>query len=463
MLSWRCTNNRNKIQYWCVIMKKSVFIALNIIIPLVIGSVLYYVMSPDTIFVKIIDWIINREIHRPTILLRNGIHRFLRFYLLDMCWAYALTFSLHTILGNNTADLKKDFLIAFVFSAVMELLQLTAFVNGTFDVLDILCEALAVGSAVFIIKYAHEEAMKMKKKFKVLAIVLCMVLFATMAIGSGSSESGGGKEVVSSGNSEGKDNSQTDKKEEESTITIEDQVLLDKDGIVVTAKEYVIDSIWGEGIKLLVENNGDRAVTVSSDAVIVNNFMISALFVEEVAPGKKSNETLYLSSSELKAAGIETVGQVELYFHVYDSESYEGIFDSDGVTIKTSAFASMDANPDDSGTELYNANGIRIVGKTVDENSFWGTAILLYCENTSGKNVGISVEEMSINGFMMNPLFSTTVYDGKVALDDITIFSTDLEENGITAIEEVELKFHIYDANSYDMIANSDAITFFAK
>lgn len=73
----------------------------------------------------------------------------------------------------------------------------------------------------------------------------------------------------------------------------------------------------------------------------------------------------------------------------------------------------MDTTPNDSGTELYNENGIRIVGKTVDENSFWGTAVLLYCENTSGTDVGISVDDMSINGFMMTPFFSTTVYDEK--------------------------------------------------
>ena len=302
----------------------------------------------------------------------------------------------------------------------------------------------------------------MKKKVRGLAVVLCMVLFAAMAMGSGSSESEGEKEVVSSGSSEGTDSSKTDKIEE-TAITIEEQVLLDKDGILVTAKEYVVDSIWGDGIKLLVENNGDKTVTVSCKAVIVNNFMISDLFVAEVAPGKKSNETLNLSSSELKAAGIDEVGLVEIYFYVYDSESYEEIFDSNCVTIKTSAFAIMDTKADTSGTELYNANGIRIIGKTVDENSFWGSAILLYCENNSEKNVGISVEEMSINGFMMNPLFSTTVYSGKMALDDITVFYTDLEENGITAIEEVELKFHIYDADSYNTIADSDSITFSAK
>ena len=131
--------------------------------------------------------------------------------------------------------------------------------------------------------------------------------------------------------------------------------------------------------------------------------------------------------------------------------------------IQTSAYDSMDTTPDDTGLELYNENGIRIVGKTVDENSFWGTAILLYCENTSGQNVGINVENMSINGFMMTPYYSADVYDGKKSIDEITILSSELEDNGIESIEEVELKFHIYDLDTYETIADSDAITFSAK
>lgn len=188
--------------------------------------------------------------------------------------------------------------------------------------------------------------------------------------------------------------------------------------------------------------------------------MITDLFASEVAAGKKANEVMYLSSSQLKAAGINAVGQIEIYFHVYDSESWDTLFDTECITVQTSRYASMDTIPDDVGTELYNGDGIRIVGKTVDEDSFWGTAILLYCENNSGKNVGISVEEMSINGLMMNPLYSTTIYDGKMSIDEITIFSSDQEENGIEKIEEVELKFHIYDADTYGTITDSDPITF---
>lgn len=291
----------------------------------------------------------------------------------------------------------------------------------------------------------------MKKKSKILVTMLCLTVFAIMALGSGSSGSDDTKEIVATSN------------EPKTSVTIEEQELINQDGIVITAKEYVTDNIWGDGIKLVLENNSDKTVTVGCNALIVNNYMITDLFVAEVAPGKKSNEVMYLSNTELKAAGIDTVGQVEIYFHVYDSASYDNIFDSGCVTIKTSEFANMDTTPEDMGTELYNENGIRIVGKAVDENSFWGTAILLYCENTSGKNVGISVEEMSINGFMMSPLFSTIIYDQKMSLDEITVLSTELETNGIDEIEEVELKFHIYDVDSYNTIADSEPIKFTAK
>jgi hypothetical protein len=64
---------------------------------------------------------------------------------------------------------------------------------------------------------------------------------------------------------------------------------------------------------------------------------------------------------------------------------------------------------------------------------------------------------------MFTPYFSTTVYDGKKCIDDITIMSSELEENGIESIDEVELKFRIYNSDSYETIAESDPITFSAK
>ena len=316
---------------------------------------------------------------------------------------------------------------------------------------------------------------------KMMIGIMCLCTTAALLSGCGSSGESKSKDIVkteeTAGSSVSASEENTDSADESNAeesasatesdsnkdITIEEHVLVEQDGIKITALEYVRDSIWGDGIKVLIENESEKDVTVGCDALIVNDYMIHDLFGSEIAAGKKSNATIYLSSSELKAAGIDTVGRIEIYFHAYDADSYDRIFTTDCIEIETSAIDSMDTTVNDEGTELYNDGGIRIVGKTVDENSFWGTAILLYIENESGRNVGISVDDMSVNGFMLTPYFSTTVYDGKKAVDDITIMSSELKENGITSIEEVELKFHIYDNDSYETIADSDPITFSAQ
>lgn len=303
----------------------------------------------------------------------------------------------------------------------------------------------------------------MKKRTNLLALVLSITAITFTLFGC-SPDTGQKKSIAAPGSATetggGAESSGTNGGGADESIN--EQVLVDQDGIKITATEYVTDSIWGDGIKLLVENNSDRDYTIGCDALIVNDYMITDLFSADVAAGKKSNEVMYLSSTELKAAGIDTVGQIEMYYHAYDS-NWDNLFKNVYSKLETSEFANMDTTPNDEGQELYNANGVRIVGKTVDENSFWGTAILLYIENTSGQNVGINVDNMSINGYMMTPLFSTTVYDGKKSIDDITIMSSDLEANGITSVDQVELKFHIYNAESYDTIADSDAITFTAQ
>ena len=316
---------------------------------------------------------------------------------------------------------------------------------------------------------------------RVICIISCLFLFAAMAIGSGSSESDSEKKVSSSKDqdteeeaamsevgSEGDEGSFGEKTVKEksdsgaSKVSIDEQVRVDQDGIKITATDYTTDSIWGDGIHLIIENNTDRDYTVGCDALIVNDFMISDLFVSDVAAGKKASETMYLSSSELKAAGIDTVGKVEMYFHAYDDD-LDDLFRKVYAEIHTSEFDNMDTSADDSGTELYNNNGIRIIGKTVDEDSFWGMAILLYCENNSGRNITIHVDDMSINGFMMTPYFASTIYDGKKAFDDITIMSSDLESSGVQTIEEAELKFRINDEDTYDTIDETEPISFTAQ
>ena len=155
----------------------------------------------------------------------------------------------------------------------------------------------------------------MKTFSKIVSLCLVLALFAAMALGS-SSDGGETKDIVT-GNSQSAngDSANAETPETKVDVTIEEQVLLTWNDVTITATEYVSDSSWGDGIKVLIENNGTTDLGVSCNALIVNNYMVTDLFSSTIAAGKKANETIYLSSSDLEAAGIENVGQIEFYFH----------------------------------------------------------------------------------------------------------------------------------------------------
>ena len=98
----------------------------------------------------------------------------------------------------------------------------------------------------------------MKKNLKLLALVLCLTLFATMALGSGSSDSKDVKDIVDSVS-----------ESVSSNITINEQVLFEQEEVKVTAVFYDYNTIYGDTVKLLVENNSDKNIRLSCDQLIV--------------------------------------------------------------------------------------------------------------------------------------------------------------------------------------------------
>lgn len=244
---------------------------------------------------------------------------------------------------------------------------------------------------------------------------------------------------------------------------IEENLLFEYNGITVTAKEIVDDTFWGAGIKVHIENNTETDYQIGVEEAIVNHCMVGDLFSCTVAAGKKANDTIYLLSSDLKASGIENIGLVELYFYVSDPTTYERIYETGCITIKTSDYDQMDTTVEDAGQTLYEDNGIQIVGKYVEEYKLYGKAIVLYIANNREDNVTVSCTDMSINGYMVTPFLFSTVYAGRYAIDEIAILDSDLDENDITKIENFALKFEVFHADTYRTILKTDELSFTVK
>lgn len=140
-------------------MNRKTIMAIHIICPIAVGTLIYSMASPDVIFIKKTADFIGETIRMPVFPADSIFLRLARNYLPDMMWGYSLVFALFCIIGNNAAGVWKVLWIAFPFSAAMELLQNASFVPGTFDVFDIFAEFLAETAAACIIYklYSRED------------------------------------------------------------------------------------------------------------------------------------------------------------------------------------------------------------------------------------------------------------------------------------------------------------------
>ena len=242
-------------------------------------------------------------------------------------------------------------------------------------------------------------------------------------------------------------------------ITIEEQVIFEGNDIKVTATGLTNDDFFGPSVTVLIENNSSNNITVQSRYSSVNGVMIDSLLSADVVAGKKTNDTISFSADSLEIAGITTIKDIELSLHIIDAESWDTLIDTDIITINTSADSSIVQEYDNSGLLAYDSDGIKIVIKNLNSSSsLWGSDVHVYIENNTDENITVQARDVSLNGFMVDPIFSCDVLSGKRAFDTITFMESDLTDNNISDITDLELKFHIINLESWDLIKDTDVI-----
>lgn len=242
-------------------------------------------------------------------------------------------------------------------------------------------------------------------------------------------------------------------------ITVSENLIYDKDDLKVTVKSLKFDGWLGPELKLLIENDTDRTLTFQAKDVVINGFMIDPYMSADVAPGKKVNDGLTITESALELANIETIQYIELRFRIIDFENYTNSFDTERIRIETSADPGYVQTVDDSGQLMAERDGIRIILKELEtEDSFWGADIFVLVENNSEKDVSVQVRDVSVNGFMISPSFHVDVLAGTKVFSKLSFFESDLEENDITDIEELELYFHVFDKEGWDTLFDTEVI-----
>ena len=243
------------------------------------------------------------------------------------------------------------------------------------------------------------------------------------------------------------------------TPTVEEKVLYEDKGVKITLKGLEMDGMMGPELKFLVENDSDKSLMVQANDVSVNGYMVSTSMSVDVKQGKKANDKLRFLNSSLEMTGITTFADIELRFHFINSEDWTDYYDSDMIKIETSAAKDFDYTYDESGSSMYKSDDINVIFKGMSADaSYVGPCMIVYINNQSEQDIMVQVRDASVNGFMVGTVFSCEVPKGKHAVDKIVFLDKDLEENGITQFDNIELSLHISDKKTWKTIIDTEPI-----
>lgn len=111
-------------------------------------------------------------------------------------------------------------------------------------------------------------------------------------------------------------------------------VIFDNRGITISytglGKDYP-----QEYVKLKIENNTNKAYVVQARNTSVNGYMITPIFSPAISAGKTANSKMIFREEALRENGIESIENVELYFHIYVDNDLDDSFDTEVISFDT--------------------------------------------------------------------------------------------------------------------------------
>lgn len=247
---------------------------------------------------------------------------------------------------------------------------------------------------------------------------------------------------------------------EYAAVTVEQQVILERSGLTVTARSLIPSGTWGPRLKIHVENGRNSPVILLVCDLAINGVVVDDIFYCEAAPGEGINDEIIFMSSDLEAAGIKVIKKIEFRFRVCETDTWNTLFYSEPIVLTTSADPSFEQAYDDKGYPAFAQDGFRaVISRRNSEESPWGTDIFVYMENNSDTDAVFQIKEILVNGSMVQPIFYAEVPAGKIAYDKIAFLESDLADNYIENIVELRLKFQIIDRDSGDTILETEEAT----
>lgn len=232
--------------------------------------------------------------------------------------------------------------------------------------------------------------------------------------------------------------------------------LVDNDAVSVHITSVKNNEHLGMQLGIQCVNKTDRSLMFSWDMVSVCGFMYDPFWAEEVAPGKTLNSTVDFDTYALEQMGIASVDEISFTLRIFDSENWmeKPLVQEDctiyptGLNAETVRFP---ARPETAGQVVVAEDeNARFVIEWADAEDASEYTVYVYMENKTDRNLMYAWDMVSVNDMMVDPFWATVVAAGKRACAEVVFYRSDLADNGIEDVENIEFTLIVSDYDDWE-------------
>lgn len=208
-------------------------------------------------------------------------------------------------------------------------------------------------------------------------------------------------------------------------------------------------------VNLYFENKTDKNLTFSAYSGSVNGLTVDMYGGEDLAAGKRANTSASVTWDELQNAGILEVTDLGIQFMVYNADDYaEDYLVNQYVHCYPQGEAAATAYERTAAATdqvLVDNDYVTVTVTGFGHDDIWGHTMELYLVNKMDSITMFSLDNVSVNGFMIDPYWADEVLPGCSAYSTVSWYDEDFDTNGVTEIEEVEFTLTCYDSYDWDV------------
>ena len=257
---------------------------------------------------------------------------------------------------------------------------------------------------------------------------------------------------------------------ESAAYTSDAITLVDDENVTFTVTGFKDNAYLGMEMHVYCENKTDKSMMFSLDGVSVCGVMHEPLWAEEVSAGKKVNSIIYFDTFTLAEQGIASMDEISFRLSVIDNDNWmdEPFVDEHFTVYPTGMDAATVVYPEyrhkNGETVILDNEKLLFIVEKVDDTDGSFYTLSCYIANRTEQDLLVSWDGVSVNGFMVDPFWADAVGAGKQLYTEISFLSSDLAEQGIDTVTEIEFTLTAMDYDNFDMTyAVEETFTFQPK